>query len=103
MTITGSIMPTELESVKAKLAAVEYERDVLRQSLDATERTVYAASDLYDKVVAERDRLREAILSAVKDGDVDGLMLMAGFGFSRKDVKIMQGLASLDGCEGDDE
>ena len=51
--------PTELESVKAKLAAVEYERDVLRQSLDATERTVYAASDLYDKVVAERDRLQE--------------------------------------------
>ena len=51
--------PTELESVKAKLAAVEYERDVLRQSLDATERTVHAASDLYDKVVAERDRLQE--------------------------------------------
>ena len=56
---TTTDTPTELESVKAKLAAVEYERDVLRQSLDATERTVYAASDLYDKVVAERDRLQE--------------------------------------------
>ena len=26
-----------------------------------------------------------------------------GFGFNRKDVKILQGLASLDGCESDDE
>ena len=25
-----------------------------------------------------------------------------GFGLNRKDVAIMQGLASLDGCEGDD-